>query len=130
MFLVFRRVGYLKAIKNLNFSKYNPFQNELSLTVCPVYGNIIEKPKIDIHLIYRMEKDRFYLRAHMTSYIWMRLRISIGCLLTSWYSYFVHINLEMEDVAINITKLSAVCHEMSMISNGVIESEHDNWIWL
>ena len=34
----------------------------------------------------------------------------------------------MEDVAINITKLSAVCHEMSMISNGVIESEHDNRI--
>ena len=36
----------------------------------------------------------------------------------------------MEDVAINITKLSAVCHEMSMISNGVIESEHDNRIGL
>ena len=36
----------------------------------------------------------------------------------------------MEDVAINFTKLSAVCHEMSMISNGVIESEHDNRIGL
>ena len=81
-------------------------------------------------MIYMIEKVKSYRREHMTSYIWMRLRISIGCLVTSWYSYFVHINLEMEDVAINITKLSAVCHEMSMISNGVIESEHDNRIGL